>query len=73
MAKKKKLILYKRSPKAVTLKGEDGKLYVHGVEVTFQVDHHGRVVRELDSKDVIVFNNYDRHFRDPEVDYDTVD
>ena len=63
---KKKKILYKRSPAAVTTYGaDDGKQYVVFKDVTFQVDPYGNVLNELKTEDVQVINRYIWYYNQP--------
>ena len=54
-----KKILYRRSPKAVTVYDPvTGKQYVVFKEITFQVDPYGNVLSKLKTEDVSVVNRY---------------
>lgn len=64
---KEKLVLYKKSPKAVTVYCKNNNKYVVGVETTFQVDWYGNVLSEIDTKDVVVVDRFRWFYENEEV------
>ena len=64
---KEKLVLYKKSPKAVTVYDNNNNKYVVGVETTFQVDWYGNVLSEIDTKDVVVVDRFRWFYENEEV------